>query len=35
MKEHLFINQEFFKLVIIFFILVTLLHDSGVIVWGE
>ena len=24
-----------FKLVIIFFILVTLLHDSGVIVWGE
>ena len=26
------INPEFFKLVIIFFILVTLLYDSGVIV---
>ena len=31
-KENLFINQEFFKLVIIFYILVTLLHDSGGIV---
>ena len=34
-KGNLFNNQELLKLVIIFFILMTLMYDSGVILWGE
>ena len=34
-KENLFINQENFKLVIISFILMTLLCDTGIILLGE
>ena len=30
-----FKNQELYELVIIFLILVTLMFDSGVILWGE
>ena len=34
-KGNLFNNQELLKSVIIFFILMTLMCDSGVILWGE
>ena len=34
-KENLFNNQELLKSVIIFFILMTLMCDSGMILWGE
>ena len=34
-KENLFINQENIELVIISFILMTLLCDTGVILFGE
>ena len=34
-KENLFCNHEFLQLVIIFFILLTLMFDSGVMLWGE
>ena len=34
-KENLFINQENIELVIISFILMTLLCDAGVILFGE
>ena len=34
-KENLFKNQELYKLLIISLILVTLMFDSGVILWGE
>ena len=34
-KENLFINQENIEMVIISFILMTLLSDAGVILFGE
>ena len=34
-KENVSLNQELLELVIISFILVTLMFDLGVILWGE